>query len=288
MRNALELDDLLTQLKGWNDDRVIQDSGNDRTSFISMLNDVLTPNPNVLNLTPSNRVDSGMRTDLKTGQLVTQLELFRRLLTRSMDASGNINIDFDTTHLDTLKADFFVGPNYTAASVAPGEWRDKIIYLKVNIIATDGTSIPQNKAGAITYGGQTFFRTRIPPCPDRSVRLPSGSPNGVIPTDLPGEFLTAPFRFYNSPNFDNAFLSQDTQTVNITAAYTGATARSPTGEEILGFTYQVNAFNQRSVAATRWRLTLFAPLTGWDVTKIKDIELIVRHHSSGRLAPICN
>ena len=271
MRNAAELDDLLTQLKGWNDDRLIQDSGNDHTTFISMLNDVLAPNPNVLNLTLTNRADPGVRVNLATGEIVTQLELFRRLLARGMDANGNINIDFNTTHLDTLQADFFVGPNYTASSVSPGEWRDKIVYLKVNITAEDGTPIPQNKAAAITSGGQTFFRTRIPPCPDRSVNLPPGSPDGLTPTDFPGEFLTAPFRFYNSPTYNNVFVSQDTQTVNVTAAYTGATAKSSTGEEILASTYQVNAFNQRSVTTTRWRLTLYAPLLGWDVNKLKDI-----------------
>jgi len=197
-----------------------------------------------------------------------------------MDDSGNINVNFDTTHLDSLQADFFVGPNYGASPISPGEWRDKIIYLKVNIVAEDGTTIPQNKGGSLTYGGQTFFRTRIPPCPDRSV--------ATTALDLPGEFLTAPFRFYNSPNYDNVFVSQDTQTASITAAYTGATARSGTGEEILGTTYQINSFNQRSVAATRWRLTLFAPPTGWNITKLKDIELIVRHHSSARIAPVCN
>ena len=193
MRNAAELDDLLTQLKGWNDDRVIQDSGNDHTSFISLLDDVMAPNPNVLNLTFAKRADPGVRVDLQTGELVTQVELFRRLLSRGMDSAGNINIDFDTTHLDTRQADFFVGPNYTASSVAPGEWRDKIVYLKVNIIAEDGTTIPQNRAGSLSYGGQTFFRTRVPPCPDRSVNLPPGTPDGVTPTEIPGEFWTAPF-----------------------------------------------------------------------------------------------
>lgn len=287
MRNAAELDDLLTQLKGWNDDRLIQDSGNDHTSFISILNDVLAPNPNVLNLTPAKRADPGVRVDLKTGELVSQLELFRRGLTRSVDNNGNLNIDFNTTHLDTLQADFFVGPNYTTTTVAPGEWRDKIVYLKINIIATDGTPIPQNKAGALSYGGQTFFRTRIPPCSDRSVQLSAGTPDGITPTDIPGEFFTACFRYYASANYNNVFTSQDTQNQSITVAYTGASAKSPTGEEILGSTYQINSFNQRSVAATRWRLTLFAPPAGWDVSRLKDIEIIVRHHSSARLEPVC-
>ena len=285
--NATELNDLLTQLVNWNNVRMSQDSRVLHTSFISALNDILAPNPNVANATPTNRVDTGFRVDLKTGELVSQLELFHRLLTRGMDASGNLNIDFDTTHLDNLQADFFVGPNYTSSPIAPGEWRDKIIYLKFNIVATDGTPIPQNVAGSISYGGQTFFRTRIPPCPNRSVNLPAGSADGLTPTEVPGEFVTAPFQLFYSKNYNNLFLSRDTQNQSVTVAYTGATAKSPTGGEILGNTYQNNSFNQRSVAATRWRLTLFAPPTGWDVTKFKDIEIIVNHASSDRLDPTC-
>lgn len=283
LRNASELNDLLTQLKAWNDDRVLEDSGSRRTSFISMRDDVIAPNPNRLNLTLSLRTDPGVRVDLETQQVLPTVEFFQRELGRSLDGSGNLVIDFDTTQLDTRQADFFIGPNYSTSPMSPGEWRDKIVYLKVNIVATDGTTIPANYSGSLTYGGQTFFRTRIPPCPDRSVNLPAGEVQ-----DIPGEFLTAPFRFFSSANYDNVFVSQDTQTSPITAAYTGATAKSPTGEEILGETYQVNAFNQRSVAATRWRLILIAPPGGWDLSKITDIELIVRHNSSIRLAPICN
>jgi hypothetical protein len=280
MRNAAELDDLLTQLKNWDSTRKALDIGNARTSFISMLNDVLAPNPNIINLTPALRADPGVRVDSRTRATVSQLELFHRLLERGMDANGNINIDFDTTQLESQQADFFVGPNYTTDPITPGEWRDKIVYLKVNIIATDGSEIPKNIGGNLTYGGQTFFRTRIPPCPDRTV--------GSSTEDIPGEFVTTPFRYYDSPTYNNVFVSANAQTQNITAAYTGTTAKSPTGEEILAQTYQINAFNQRSVAATRWRLTLIAPPTGWDVSKIKDIELLVRHRSSARSSPICN
>jgi hypothetical protein len=96
LRNALELDDLLTQLKGWNDDRLIQDSGNDHTTFISLRDNVLAPNPYALNATPALQTDRGVRVDLETGDTVTQLELFRRKLTRYKNASGNIVIPINT------------------------------------------------------------------------------------------------------------------------------------------------------------------------------------------------
>jgi hypothetical protein len=277
LRNAMELDDLLTQLKAFNDDRLIQDSGNDHTTFISLRNDVLTPNPYALNATPALQTDTGVRFDLDTGETTTQLELFRRKLTRAKDSGGNIVIPINTVMLAGLKGTFFVGPNYSGAVVAPGEWRDKIVYLKVNIVAEDGTTIPVTLAGSLSYGGQMFFRTRIPPCLDRSTQTSS--------LDIPGEFFTAPFRYYFSVEYNNLFTSQDSQTPSVPIAYTGASAVSPSGEEILGSTFQINSFNQRSVATTSLVLTLFAGQV--DVQKIKDIELIVRHHSSARLSPVC-
>jgi hypothetical protein len=194
-----------------------------------------------------------------------------------MDSDGHIVIKIDTASLAGLHGNFFVPPTYTAHSVFPGEWRDKIVYLKVNIVAEDGTHIPQTVPGGLTYGGQMFFRTRIPPCPDRTVVSSA--------LDLPGEFFTAPFRYYTSATYNNAFTSTDTQTASIGMAYTGATAISPTGEEILGSTFQINDFNQRSVATSRMELTLFAGTL--DINKVKDIELIFRHSSSARLAPTC-
>ena len=278
LRNATELDDLLTQLKGWNDDRLIQDSGNDHTTFISLLNDVLAPNPNALNTTPALQIDRGLRVDLETGETVTQVELFRRKLARAKNASGNIVIPINTVALAGLNGTFFVGPNYGTSPVSPGEWRDKIVYLKVNVVAEDGTNIPLTKAGSITYGGQMFFRTHIPPCLDGTVAQSA--------TEFPGEFITTPFRYYFSANYNNLFTSQDSQTQSIPIAYTGATAVSPSGEEILGSTYQINGFNQRSVATSSLTLTIFPGQI--DISKIKDIELIVRHHSSSRFPPVCN
>jgi hypothetical protein len=281
LQNALELDDLLTQLKAWNDDRLLQDIGNNHTTFISLRNDVLAPNPNVLNATPALRVDNGLRVDLITGDTVSQIDLFRRKLARSQDNAGNIVIPINTVNLAGLNGNFFVGPNYSGATIAPGEWRDKIVYLKVNVVAEDGTTIPRTIGGSLSYGGQMFFRTRMPPCVDRSYQFTQANTN-----DIPGEFFTAPFRFYFSAQYDNLFTARDYQTATISVAYTGATAISPTGEEILGSTYQVNDFNQRSVATSSLTLTLFASQV--DIEKIKDIELIVRHHSSARVAPICN
>lgn len=282
LRNAKELDDMLSQMVQWDAAREAENIPGEGTSFISLKNDVLTPNPGVLRATGT--ADTGTRVDFLTGETVTQTELFRRKVLRQMDGSGYIQIPFDTVLLEDLNGNFFRGPDYISnTNVIPGKWRDKIAYVKVNIIAEDGAVIPQTRLGSLSYGGNTFTRTRIPPCANRL--RPTNAPISSEAQDIFAEFTVAPFRFYSSANYDNVFVSADTQSTSIDMAYTGATARSQTGEEILGSTFQVNAFNQRSVAATRWVLTINPGQL--DVSRLKDIEIIVKHRFSDRVAPVC-
>ncbi len=282
LRNAKELDDMLSQMVQWDAAREAENIPGEGTSFISLKNDVLTPNPGVLRATGT--ADTGTRVDFLTGETVTQTELFRRTVLRQMDGSGYIQIPFDTVLLEDLNGNFFRGPDYISnTNVIPGKWRDKIAYVKVNIIAEDGAVIPQTRLGSLSYGGNTFTRTRIPPCANRL--RPTNAPISSEAQDIFAEFTVAPFRFYSSANYDNVFVSADTQSTSIDMAYTGATARSQTGEEILGSTFQVNAFNQRSVASTRWVLTINPGQL--DVSRLKDIEIIVKHRFSDRVAPVC-
>jgi len=48
---------------------------------------------------------------------------------------------------------------------------------------------------------------------------------------------------------------------------------------------KIYAFNQLSVAATRWVLTINPDQV--DISKLKDIEIIIKHRFSDRVAPIC-
>ena len=282
LRNARELDALLTQMVNWDLPRAseIQNSPVSAT-FISLLNDVLSPNPNVGNLT--NTTDPGVRIDPATGQTVTQQQHFRLLLQKYRDANGFFRIPIDTVKLEDHNGNFFRGADYFAdGSVAPGLWRDKIVSVKVNLIATDGTSVPQTFNASLTYGGNTFQRTRRPLKADRTRPNPATANPQIF--DIGGEFTVAPFRLWTSNNFDNLFRSEDAQTTSITGAYTGATARTVTGEDVLADTFKNVAFAERSVAATRWILTI-NPDPRITVARIKDIELIIRHRYSDRAQP---
>ena len=127
--------------------------------------------------------------------------------------------------LEDLNGNFFRGPDYLGnGTVVPGKWRDKIVYVKVNMISEDGMPIPQTRLGSLTYGGNTFVRTRVPPLGNRLT--PTNAPISPEAKDFPAEFTVAPFRFYSSVNYNDVFVSADTQGTSIDMAYTGATARS--------------------------------------------------------------
>jgi hypothetical protein len=283
LRNAKELNELVTQLVNWDAPRTAEILNSPTsTSFISLRDDVIAPNPNVLNLDPANKTDPGVRIDWPTGQSVTVAEFFRRRLLEYKDASGFVRIPINTAVLETVDGNFFRGPDYLAdGTIIPGHWRNKILSVKVNIIATDGPANPTSRPGSLIYGGNTFQRTRRPLRADRT-RPPTG--NGVV-RDIAGEFTTAPFRYWESNNFDNLFVPRDRQPTSIAIAYSGASARNnTTGEDVLGDTFRNVAFAQRSVAATGWEL-IINPGQGVDVNKIVDIELIIRHRYSDRAQP---
>lgn len=279
LRNAEELNELLTQLVNWDAPRTAEIINSPTSvSFISLRDDVIAPNPNQLNL--NNKSDPGVRIDWPTSQSVTVAEFFRRRLLEYKDASGFIRIPINTAVLE-LDDNFFRGPDYFAnGTVNPGVWRNRILSVKVNIIATDGLAVPFPRQGSLTYGGNTFDRTRRPLRPDRS--RPSTGTGSI--RDIAGEFTTAPFRYWESNNFDNLFVPRDRQLTSITIAYSGASARNnTTGEDVLGDTYRNVAFAQRSVAATGWELIFNT--NSVDPAKIVDIELIIRHRHSDRAQP---
>lgn len=286
LRNAKELNELVTQLVNWDAPRTAEILNSPTsTSFISLRDDVISPNPNQLNLI--NKSDPGVRIDWPTGQSVTVAEFFRRRLLEYKDANGFVRIPINTAVLETVDGNFFRGPDYLADGIViPGVWRNKILSIKVNIIATDGGANPTSRPGSLIYGGNTFQRTRRPLRADRS--RPSTGTGSI--RDIAGEFTTAPFRYWESNNFDNLFVPRDRQPTSIAIAYSGATARNnTTGEDVLGDTFRNVAFAQRSVAATGWELIFDtdAPVASQSVdpNKITDIELIIRHRYSDRAQP---
>lgn len=295
-RNAGELDDLLTRMVLWDQVRVTQTTNSPLiTTRISLLEHVLARNPQRHD--PVNPSDPGTRADdtldPKPPLLpsIPTLQYFRKVLAANYrDASKNLVIPFSTAFgneiVDRVDGNFFRGASYDGdgAITDPGFWREKIAYVKVNIIADNALETPSNLSGALTYAGTTYFHTRVPPRGDRSVA-------GLAADDAPGELLVAPFRYWVSPDFSQNFVAQSAHKVSIPLAYnrSSGVVQGPGGiEDNLGTTFQVDAFAGRSIATSGWELRIPRRQGGGfivDPDHINDIELIIAYKHSDRIMP---
>lgn len=288
-RNAAELNDLLTQMNNWDAIRVSQTTSSPVIlTRISLLEHILARNPNRNNDDPA---DPGTRVEGTSPNLtaVSTLQFFRNRLDELRDAGGNLVIPLSTAIgsqlTDQIDGNFFIGATYNQDnSIAPGFWREKIQYVKVNVIADDAPASPRPYAGNLTYGGTVYFRTRVPPCADRRVL-------GTTLEDQAGELMVSPFRFWVSPDFSQNFVAASEQTVSIPVAYGQNTGLNPgSGTDLLSDSYRINAFSGRSIAASGWKLRINKTQSDGrqvDPSRIRDIEIIIAYKHSDRVAPVC-
>ena len=298
-RNATELKTIVQKMAQFDGDRTASPGTlvEDR-AYISLRDHVLTPNPDDINLLFNPLpADAGVRFDSDGNRVVTKVERFRTILTELAAATGGgaIEITFDTTKLQNLGGQFFAGPDYsTPTRPTSGLYRDKIEWLAVNIIAEDAPELPSigvPRSGSMRYGGNTFFRTRVPPCWTRAQGNVISDGSAFDATkDFPGEFIVAPVRFYQDTNFTGIFdVSNEVDMTSVKIAYTGDSAQTNTavlaaivadlpGAGSSG--YRRTDFKERSVAATRWTLRINTGQV--DISKLEDIEIIIQHKAYTR------
>ncbi|MDB4451850.1 hypothetical protein N9129_01415 [Akkermansiaceae bacterium] len=290
-RNAQELDFIVQKLAEFNLART-GTPVND-TTIISIRDQFLTPNPLDINLDFSPLlVDDGLRYNAQTQSIVDKQTRFRQFLTEYTDASGNIVIPLDTTVLENFGS-FFKGADFSdLQNPDSGFYRNKIDWVAVNLIASDGSTPPNinGRTGRITYGGNTFFRTRVPICPDRTpANTVSSSDSFDANKDFGSEFVVQPFRFYQDTNFTGVFELFDVQNVtNMKFAYSADSANNSTVLDRISderFSFFRRDLKERSVAATRWQLRINANQV--DLNNLEDIELIIRHNAFPRPQITC-
>jgi hypothetical protein len=293
-RNAQELDDLLTQMDLWNAIRVTQTTGSQRIiTRISLRDHILSRNPRRFYAAdpsdPGTRVDDTVSTEpLPT---VETVEHFRNVLTAKYTepGTGDLVIPFSTAFRneapEQVDGSFFRGATYNAAGAitSPGFWREKIEYVKVKILAKSGAANAV-VGGAIDYGGITYFHTRVPPRGDRTVA-------GLNSDDARGELMVAPFRFWESPDFNDQFVARSAHRVTSENIPCTATATVITydgngnGSDNAG--PPIGAFTGRSIAASGWNLRInrVTGTTILDVNAIDDIEFLIAYKHSNRVLP---
>jgi hypothetical protein len=291
LRNAEELKDLFLALENFNSTGRLNFSENADQFTVISLRDMLAPNPAVLD--PSDPTDPGVRVDQETGQVVTQLELFRRKLKRLRDGSDHIVIPVNTTRLSDIKyPSFFVGPLYAKdGSISrEGRWHDVVRYVKVNIVyPSHGSPTPLDISGKLTYSGMSLFRTRVAPCGLPGARLDNQlDPGG---RDIPGELISTPFRYYsqqnlNKPVFETSTSKSETLKFARSGDYVANLPHDVGVDDPLPASFSFNAFTEYSVAATGWELTIFDN-PNIDIDQIEDIEFVFAHRSADRDQAVC-
>ena len=127
-------------------------------------------------------------------------------------------------------------------------------------------------SGELYYGGQTYFRTRIPRWENRSIIGPQRSdPGNLGERDFSGEFIISTFHKHEQLDFNKpVFVPRDDDFDIFSFGYNHDEA---TLERSSGF-------KEYSVAATKWELKL-NPGT-YNIDMIEDIRVIILHNAANR------
>ena len=293
-RNYDELEEIRTKMALFNGTRRNgQEHQDASTTLISLRDQFITPNPNDPDLTFNTDIpESGERYSSSQGRMITQVEHFREILKRDhIDDSGNLVIDFNTSILNkNFNGGFFRGPNFSG-NPQSGNYRNKIIWTAVHIHTNDPEASPSpdpaERFGSLSYGGLTYFRTRVPVDP---VTRQSASNTFNPAFDYPGAYVSAPVRYYQDTELNGRYTFFDSVLDEINIAESTTSARnstSPSRVAIEGNTegLRSGALKERAVAATRFSLQingLNRAATEARIDLMEDIEILVRHQSYPR------
>lgn len=203
--------------------------------------------------------------DPQTGLMVDARTAFRSRLRNAMDAGGIIALNFSTV-LQLPGGMFFLGPVYDSTGTlrSAGTYLDKIESVMVNVPGAHSGVEPRVR-GELSYGGVSFVRDQTP-----GVAL---APNHVI-----GEMTPYPTRYWYFDSQSVSWKYREAMSVPISLLKQTTPKFDTVGQEI-------TAFQERSVAATDWTLTIFSIDGGvqlLNVDEVDDIEIRFKHKATNR------
>ncbi len=279
-RTGKDLLDLMAAVKDF--DGLMQGSSrsDDRFDWFSFKKDFM-------GLTPVYDVDG--ETELKvyahplTGHPATATEVFRAKLEESLDsATGVITLPFNT--FKDNGETFFRGPRRDpddpSVVLSRGQYLDKIVWMKVNLVGEFDTSAFERVMGSLTYSGGSFLR-------NARVGL---MPDPARPDRIEDEFNRWSTRFWffdsgrptSDPPVAAGWRSSDEQTTEIALNLTAQPR-----QEMPDSVSRIDVFKERSVACDQWILRIIAEEAGvrrLDVDQAEDIEILFYHTSKDRPA----
>ena len=290
-RNYVELEEIRQHMASADNQRC-PGAGPPQTniSVISLRDLFITPNPNDLDRTYS-EVDDGERYSASQGRMVDKVEHFREILKRDhIDDNGNLTITFNTSILRSFGS-FFRGPSFGGTVQDPGNYRNKIVWTAFHLLKDpelgDVDVFTSLKNGAVKYGGQTYFRTRVPVDP---ATREEASTEFESELDFPGAYVTSPVRYFQDTNlngqhdlFDSVIDGIQFAESSTSAIFAASTTRSAIVNSNNGI--RSGDLKERAVAASRITLEIFGSdraTTEAFIDELDDIEFIVQHQSYPR------
>jgi hypothetical protein len=219
--------------------------------------------------------------DPETGGRIDAITAFRRYLERHQDSLGQIRIEFSTVR-QLPGGTFFRGARFLAdGGVDPeqrGLYLDKIRWMKIRLPGNHNPN--RNRSfitGALTYAGTSYIRNEAPGQrdPDRADRIanewmPYSTRYWYQSSTRPGRPPVWQFReAFSAPA--QMWLTSDPRQEG-----------SPGQIDVLPSVQQIDAFKERSVATSQWRLIIPSVDEGTallDIDEIDDIEIYFYHYA---------
>jgi hypothetical protein len=251
VRNAEELDDLVAEIRAFNQDNLTVFNGN------TISTDRISLKDHVWGRTITNQTARAAE--------------FQRQLAQSYDSQrGEYRIKLNTLRLSTELANggLFRGAVYDLLGDLsnPGFYLDKIEWVKIKFVDSAWAS-PELKVGNLSYGGTSFDRPRF-----ASAVEPSGLEN-------PSELRSFPFRFFDMGTGTNGVLtatSSAEQRASFNFAFwnQASLATEPDPD------YEQTFWRERSVAISEFSMSLLANQV--NTNTLQDIQIYIRHRRAVR------
>ena len=267
LRNAEELQAMYAAMKDFDDGRAMSTTSDDRFDWFSV-------REQFLGYTRTNSLgQTAYYVDPVTGQTNDALGAFRLCLSRTV-TNGWIELDFNTVREIENKS-FFRGPTYYPdGSVDPGKkgyYLDKIRWLKIRL---PGDYTQEPLSGYLRYGGTSYLRN-----PEYGTRDP-GRPDRLI-----GEMTAYSTRHWKKVSGRWQF--SDGIDAGVSMLKVPRTDPrldgNPDRPDVLPSVNEIDVFKERSVATTRWHLSI--PVIGAasvPIANLDDIEIYFYHWSFNR------
>jgi hypothetical protein len=197
-------------------------------------------------------------------------------------ATGVITLPFNT--FKDNGETFFRGPRRDpddpSVVLSRGQYLDKIVWMKVNLLGEFDTSEFERVMGSLTYSGGSFLR-------NARVGL---MPDPARPDRIEDEFNRWSTRFWffdsgrptSDPPVAAGWRSSDEQTTEIALNLTAQPR-----QEMPDSVSRIDVFKERSVACDQWILRIIAAEGGvrrLDIDQADDIEILFYHTSKDRPA----